>query len=206
MSNPPPTLAYATPFVGENTWSDIARRALLWTLLCSISAIPSFLWSRIGYNDAAIVCGVCLFIILYTVFTSTPQFLRFREKPFVRRTLYIGYATRILVSVIFPVGMALDLIPGLISIGLVESGGRSIGPSAGITESFIKTLLITIIQGTILNIILSVYMLILWVFQRLFCKPPVLQRGFPVEINAAEASVSVVQAPDGSTGLQRPPE
>jgi hypothetical protein len=184
MSNPQPTLAYATPFVGENTWLDIARRALLWTLLCSISAIPSFLFAVNTFSFPGMFFGVSLFIVLYTVFTSTPAFLKFREKPFVRRTLYIGYSIRLLVSVFFPVGMALDMIPGIISVGIVEElGGVTGGSRAGPGADFVATFLITLIQGTILNVLLSLFMLVLWGLQWLLCKPPVAAQGFPVESN-----------------------
>jgi hypothetical protein len=183
MSNEP-MLAYAPPPKPANTPADITRRALLWTLLCGISAAPSFIWAARGFNRLAMILGVVIFITLYTLTTSTPAFLRFREKPFIRRTLYIGYGTRILISVIFPVGMAADLIPGLISISVVHTILGSM------SEGFVATLLITIVHGTILNFLLTIYMFIVWGFQRLFMKPPEEPRGFPILMNQPENPVN----------------
>ena len=69
------------------------------------------------------VCGVLLFICLYTVSTCNDAFERFHARPFVRRTLYIGYITRMALSVAFPLGMFLDMFPGLVSIAIVERTG-----------------------------------------------------------------------------------
>lgn len=62
------------------------------------------------------IAGVAVFIGAYTFVTSTDWFARFVKRPFVRRTLFIGYGIRLGCSAIFPVGMAVDLVPGLISI------------------------------------------------------------------------------------------
>jgi hypothetical protein len=159
---------------------DIARRALLWTVICGVSAIPSFMWAYREFNPWAMVTGIALFIAAYTFSTSTPAFLRFREKPFVRRTLYIGYGTRLIVAIILPVGAAIDLWPGLLSINIVSR----LTPFSvvGDFDEFIFTLLTTIVQGTILNAIMSVYMGFVWALQAAVCKWPQEKRGFPVEM------------------------
>src|SRR4051812_38491282 len=169
-----------------NTVDDIARRAFLWTAMCGVSAAPSFIWALEGFNKAAMATGVVLFIIAYTISTSTPAFLRFRERPFVRRTLYIGYGTRLVLSILFPVGMAVDLIPGMMSISLVQFilHGVSFGGGSE-TNGFAATLLITIVQGTILNGLISIYMAVVWAFQAVVCKWPEERRGFPVEVTGS---------------------
>lgn len=162
---------------------------MLWTLLCGLSAAPSYIIAFPTFNHAAMFTGIALFIVLYTITTSTPAFLRFRERPFVRRTLYIGYGTRILIAVVFPLGIAVDLIPGAISIGIVGEffPGPFVGHGPGSARTFLPTLLITIVQGTLLNILLSVYMAIIWYVQKRFCKEPAEHaHGFPVEPLAQE--------------------
>lgn len=144
----------------------ILRRFLLWTLLCSISAAPSFFWAHKEFNWTAVFCGIGLFILFYTAITSTDFVLQFKEKPFVRRTLYIGYGTRLVVSILLPFGLTLDLFPGMLSVEI----GKSL---FGSKYSFTATLVITIIQGTLLNIILGVYMLVVYILQRAFMKPQV---------------------------------
>lgn len=143
----------------------ILRRAGLWTLLCSISATPSFVWAAHEFSRAAMVTGVAAFILFYTAATSTQAFHLFSRRPFVRRTLYIGYGLRVGVSIIFPLGMILDLLPGIISVNITEEVFRK-------DHSFVPTLITTLIQGTILNAILSIFMCIVYGLQRAFLKPP----------------------------------
>jgi hypothetical protein len=142
------------------------RRLLLWTVVCGVSAAPSFLFAREGFDDRAMAVGVGLFILAYTVVTSTRAFERFHDLPFVRRTLYIGYGTRLAASIFFPVGMTADVFPGMISVGLVDNW-TGYDP-----ESFTGTFLITLVQGTLLNVILTAFMAVIYTFQRLFMKPP----------------------------------
>jgi hypothetical protein len=90
-----------------------------------------------------------------------------------RRTLYIGYGLRLLLSAIFPLGFGVgfglvlfvDIWPGILSINIVNSLG--IEP-----RTFLGTLLTTIVQGTLLNVIIFVIMSIAYVFQRMFMTPP----------------------------------
>jgi hypothetical protein len=181
------TLSYAPPPTPVNTRGDVARRATLWTVLCSVCALPSFLFAAPRFNVPAMVVGVVLFIILYTFATSTPAFLRFREKPFVRRTLYIGYVTRVVISIIFPLGMIVDFFPGLISVTTIAVfvDNPRAGPGLGSAMDFFGTLLTTILQGTLVNAVLGIYMAVVWGFQRIFLKLPEDRYGFPVEINSA---------------------
>lgn len=148
----------------------VFRRAALWTFLCATSALPSFLWAHQEYSRSAMLVGVVAFILLYTVTTSTQTFHRFSRRAFVRRTLYIGYTIRFVLSALFPLGMALDLLPGLLSIEIVES---HLGKSHG----FVHTLLITLLQGTFLNIILGVFMVLVYAVQFAMCAPPQLDTG-----------------------------
>ncbi len=133
--------------------ADVLRRFGLWAGVCSISAAPSFIWAANQYDPWAMATGVACFVILLTVATCTERFERFKRRPFVRRTLYIGYGTRIGVSLLFPLGMFLDMFPGLISTAVAEQLGFN-------DNLFIFTLVATLVQGTILNVLLSIYMLL----------------------------------------------
>lgn len=157
------------------------RRLLEWTVLCSACAVPSFIWAYHEFNTGGMIAGVAAFIVAYTLVTSTDVFARFVKRPFVRRTLFIGYGTRLVCSAIFPVGMAIDVIPGLISIGIVDEfarlsgfnvsvSGRSFANAA--TGSFVGTFAITLIQGTFVNIPLGLLMLLVYGIQRAFCRLP----------------------------------
>ena len=103
------------------------------------------------------ILGIVIFALGMFGMTSTTGFYRFSRMKFVRRTLYIGYSIRLAVSVIVPVGAIADLIPGMISVLLVNSGMGG--------ERFIPTLVITIVQGFMLNAILAVLMGVIWFIQ-----------------------------------------
>jgi hypothetical protein len=162
---------------------------LLWTIICVVSAAPSFVFAQREFDRAAMVVGVCLFIAGYTAATSTAAFDRFHRRPFVRRTLYIGYGLRLILSIAMPLGALpllffADVIPGLISINIVKSTG--VRP-----ESFHGTLLTTIVQGALLNAIVFGVMLVIYWFQRLFMTPPPTSErlhGFEVVMPASPAS------------------
>lgn len=154
----------------------ILRRLALWTLVCCVSAAPSFAWAHQEFDRPAMVAGVALFILLYTALTSTARFERFRNRPFVRRTLYIGYGTRMAISVLFPIGLGADLMPGMLSVGIVQNLGLH-------PHGFAGTFATTCVQGTLLNILLSVFMVAVWGIQRLTMKSPD-QQGFPVVVRA----------------------
>lgn len=163
----------------------ILRRFGLWLLICTVSAAPSFIFAHEErFNDAAMVVGVVLFAAGYTAATSTARFLRLRNRPFVRRTMYIGYGLRLLVSVIIPVGFFLDLIPGMLSVGVARS-------LTGDPTGFIGTLIATLVQGTLLNIILGAFMLVLYALQRALLKHDEHRtHGFEVVIPAAAVAMT----------------
>ena len=151
------------------------RRLILCTVICSVSAAPSFVLASGEYDRGAMLVGIALFIAIYTAATSTDAFERFRRRPFVRRTLYIGYGLRLMLSVIFALGMsvvteagillAVDIWPGILSVQLVKGLGIELA-------TFHGTLLTTIVQGAMLNAIIFVVMAVSYSFQRLFMTPP----------------------------------
>jgi hypothetical protein len=142
---------------------------MVWALVCTVSAAPSFVWglNTVAASQAiAMLTGVAIFIAGYTLADFLTQHLGWRQSPTTRLTLKIGYATRIVISILFPVGGTLDLICGSISIGIsqhvlapttlgeLEGGGDSV--------SFLGALTITVIQGCVLNFVLAAYMLLVF--------------------------------------------
>ena len=143
---------------------NLLRRAYLWFVVCFVCAVPSLFCALDEFDRQAMLLGISIFALGMFAVTSTDGFYRFSRKSFVRRTLYIGYGIRIAVSVIFPIGMIVDLVPGIISISLVSSGSND--------GEFVPTLVITIVQGVILNGLLSVLMLLIWVVQMIWLPKP----------------------------------
>ena len=150
---------YAQPAV-------VLRRFALWLLACSVAAAPSFLIAMDGFNVFGMITGVLLFVILLTALTTNGWYDRIAAFPRVRVTLRIGYVLRMVVSVVFPVGFAVDMISGMISVSIVDglTGGDSLS-SAGET-GFWPTLAMTIVQGTILNTLILILCTAVWLVQR----------------------------------------
>lgn len=142
---------------------SLARSFVTWSLVCSIAAIPSFyLGFAITRGFAGMLTGVAIFIAAYIATDRATYSHPFRQSRIVRRVLRITYATRILITIAFPVGMFLDMVCGMIAIPLGtmnfdwEDPGRSTG-----SVSFLAAVLTTLIQGVLLNIVLGVYAAIL---------------------------------------------
>ena len=140
----------------------------MWTVICVTCAVPSFCWvnSASPFDMRAILCGILVFILLYAAVTSTAAFERLLALPFVRRTLYIGFGLRLAISVIFPVGMAVDLVPGIASVLIVEE-------LVAEPEAFLGMFLTTVIQGTLVSLILAAFMGIVYLIQVIFVPEPI---------------------------------
>jgi hypothetical protein len=169
-------------------YTTLLRRLLLWTFVCGVSAAPSFVMagglngrspSGGNFDRGAMAFGVALFILLYTAATSTEAFERFHARAFVRRTLYIGYAVRVGLSVAFPIGVGVDLLPGMLSVSMVEKLGLD-------PRSFGGTFATTLVQGAILNVLVFLFMFVVYGVQRMTMKPPatVAPPGFDVVLPA----------------------
>lgn len=154
----------------------VLRRLLLWTAVCVVSAAPSFVIAAHQYHQGAMALGVVVFILIYTGLTSTAAFERFHRRPFVRRTLYIGYGTRMAISIIFPIAMFPDIVAGTLSISIVREIFR-LEPS-----TFAGTFLTTCVSGTILNVMVLALMLVVYALQRALLPLPRDEqpRGFAV--------------------------
>jgi hypothetical protein len=144
------------------------RTLFKWTLICGLSAAPSFFWGGVVGNMQvlqiiAMICGICTFIVGYTLAEYTRFAQDLNSQPLVRRTLRIGYGTRIAISILFPVGLFLDMYVGVLSIqttGLLFS--INIGQSQADFFTFLGFYLTTLIQGVYLNVLLVCYMLVVY--------------------------------------------
>ena len=144
------------------------HRLGFWTLICGVSAAPSLLWGW-GLHPKpeqvfAMLLGILIFIVGYTLVTGIPFVQRLKRRQHVRTTLKVGYGTRLGMSIIFPVGLYIDMIPGILATALVENLMD--------IESFGGVLLTTLVQGALLNVLLSLYMLLVYGLVRLFSRKP----------------------------------
>lgn len=138
----------------------------IWSFVCILSATPSFLWGLGTIADSQILAmclGILIFIVGYTLVDQLTQLQPWRRNRQVSLALKIGYTTRVLATVIFPIGGGLDLMCGLFSVGIVQSVVPSLiqhpGGAADLEgkATFVGALLVTLVQGGILNIVLLIY-------------------------------------------------
>ncbi len=172
--------------MGERiTPRTVLRRFWLWLAICCISAAPSFYVASLDHADrAGMAGGVLLFVVIYTLLTSTSRFERFYERPYIRATMRFGYGLRMFLSVLTVLGtfndafflpLWPDLFCGVVTARIAESI-FGVTYDAG-TRRFGGAMLFTCIQGAILNCVVFAVMAIFYGFRRAYGKP-MLVRGF----------------------------
>ena len=146
--------------------ASLGWTAIRWIFVCVLSALPSFvLGLTVAQNEiAAMVLGILIFTIGYTVLDYGTASSRFRQNRKVSRTLRIAYGTRVAISILFPLAFYLDLFCGVITLTLTQ---RFTGVDAiyDDIDGFFGTLLTTLVQGLVLNLVLGVYALIVHAIQ-----------------------------------------
>lgn len=147
-----------------------------WGVVCSIAAIPSFVIATDNnFDQAGMGAGVLVFVVIYAAISSTEPFRRrWQTDRAFAHTVVVGYSLRLLVSAIVPVGMFLDMFPGMIAVDIV--GAMDFPRTA-----FVVAFLTTLVQGFLLNVILAMFMGMLYVVIKPFVRRPEQQRrGFMV--------------------------
>ena len=158
---------------------QLSRVLVKWLIVCGIAAAPSFVMGGgVGnWRTAAVlgmVSGVLVFVIGYTALEFTNAVQKQMQKPVSRRAAWIAYITRVGISVVYPVGLFIDIICGIFAMGFASSVTGLEGSRFGSGESvnvsdvvlFVQYAFTTIIQGMLLNLVLFGYMGLVW----LVCK------------------------------------
>lgn len=160
-----------------------------WTLICCISAAPSFFWGcalHRGFEHVVgMVGGILVFVLGYTVLECTHYYQQIITRPHMHRTALIGYGTRILISVLFPVGLAVDMMTGVISVAIIQSVSptNSVELSdAGASASAFAVFLTTVVQGILLNFMLFAYMICVYGVLRLVARVRERKQGHAVGV------------------------
>lgn len=141
------------------------QRLIIWTAICTVCAIPSFYWATIEDMDrtriAAMLTGIGVFILGYTVLTGMPAVRRLNVSPHVHLAVQIGYCTRIVISTIVPVALVLDAYCGLVTGSIIQAlnDATLVMPE----ESYLFVLSWTLLQGSVLNGILLVFVALVYV-------------------------------------------
>ena len=145
----------------------MARQAILWLSICGVAAVPSFLWGDVGFSIPAMLLGVVIFAAMFTVISVSTPFRGFLRRPFMRRTFCAAFVLRLITSVTLPIGIAVDVWPGLLATQAVQYGYASLGLETQ-RPDFFATLLITLLQGIFLNVLVVLLIAALWAPQRCF--------------------------------------
>ena len=137
--------------------------------MCGLSAAPSFFWGCTLHHAtehiSAMLCGVGVFVLLYTALECSSVYRQLIDAPHVRRTLLIGYGTRLLMSLLFPVGLTLDMFLGVIAVSLVETAMSIPYGSDASRLTFAVVFVTTLVQGVLLNLVLVAYMALIFAVQ-----------------------------------------
>ena len=147
-----------------------------WLVICAIAAAPSFVigGSMGNWRTAAVlgmVIGVLIFVVGYTALEFTTAIQEQMQKPVSRRASWIAYLTRVAISIVYPVGVFVDILCGVFAIGLstpvtgIADGGFGRGEIVNVSEAALcfQFALTTVFQGVLLNLVLFAYMGIVWV-------------------------------------------
>jgi hypothetical protein len=167
-------------------WTPVRplRSLARWTLICAISAAPSFFWGcglhRELHHIAGMLCGIGVFVLAYTALECTQAYHQVMRLPYVYRTVLIGYGTRIAISILFPLGLALDMVVGVFSVTLVEDSfvvSASLENLDYSAANFFVVFLTTLLQGVLLNTLLFGFMVAIYAVQWAFGRRGRVARG-----------------------------
>lgn len=180
----------------------ITQRVVAWTIICSVAATPSFIIASGEADRGAMVLGVLIFIALYVATSCTRFARRLFRKPFMKISMQIGYGLRMLLAIPVPPLWGADLFPGIIAVGVTEwlIGIGYTSFDNGTNQAFVATLIATLLQGVLLNIVVGVVVLICYGIQRLTRKHPHAPqpRGFEVLPMAQTAETSKISADESA--------
>lgn len=152
-----PLLPYSTPSsevlvaLEPLTVRHVAIRLFVWTAVCAVGAAPSVMLAYQGFSKAGMAVGIAFFALAHTALSCVPTVRRFYRMRFAKVAVHTAYGLRIAVSAAFPMGMAIDLMPGMLFVGLVER-------ITGAAESFPGTLLITLLMGSTISVYVLLFM------------------------------------------------
>ena len=145
--------------------ASLGRTFARWLIVCSISAIPSFVFGMVVTDNevGGMLVGILIFVAGYTWLDFITAKRPWRQNPRIRRMLRITYGTRIAISILFPIGGFLDVMCGTLTLTII-SPFTDVIPGTN-SLSFLGAMMTTLIQGCILNVVLGLYALLVYVIQ-----------------------------------------
>lgn len=174
-----------------------ADKLKLWSMICTISAVPSFYWAMaVGKNNMsailAMLDGIVLFILVYTVIASSEFYKKMKQKIFWFSALKWAFRVRVFYSmIVFPFILAIEVTRSVFML-TDPKAGDSVGvvlifinfvdvwlgaasteimmfflSKAASRNEFFSTFFLTITQGILLSLAVLAVAVIIWCFFRL---------------------------------------
>ena len=148
--------------VAEERKFNVGKSVLVWTAVCSISAVPSFLVG-LGFagnwNWPWMALGVLMFIAGYVAADRLTFNWVFRRRAAVRLSLGITFVIRVVATVVFPVALFVDMCCGIASSQVIIALGHGPSGSSGLPGPIV--LIWTLSQGVVMNALLSIIWVVL---------------------------------------------
>jgi len=179
----PSTVTAAEPLDDQERMPEPkpVRVIIKWLVVCTVAAGPSFFFGG-GLGNwrmpevLGMITGILVFVAVYSSIEFLPQIRAAMAQRAKRKAARIAYLSRMGISILFPVGVFLDLYCGIASVGLAgvlmgqgANGFGTVDSGSGLPISrFLTFLFITIIQGTLLNILVFAFMAIVFGVLRAF--------------------------------------
>ncbi len=146
--------------VVEVSPAGLAKTLSVWSVVCALSAAPSFIiavQSMAKDQVMAMVFGVVVFIMIYSAADLFTRERPFRKDSRMRTILRSTFIVRSVMVIIFPIATTTDIFLGILSVSLVQSIARVIevsNPNFDSNMSFGVTLVTTLVQGCLLSVLL----------------------------------------------------
>lgn len=143
-------------------------RWALCTVVVLACAGPSLF---MAFHFAGAMAGTALYVIAYGILTGTEWFAGLLRRPFVVRTLTIGYATRMAAPLVCA-GIVMDVFIGEFSRDLVVPLLKPYAASLRPWGRPLKAFAITIMDGLIQHLVLFAYMVVVYGVLSKFSRAP----------------------------------
>ncbi|MFN0138382.1 MAG: hypothetical protein ACKVS9_19940 [Phycisphaerae bacterium] len=131
----------------------------LMMLACLLGSLSSLIWSR-DYHPIGRAIGVAVWMGVYGLIGASHWFRNHLRNPAFRNAVSITLMLRAALSIMLPCGMVVDIFPGMLAVGMVQSlSGDDSDPNFGITvPPFAMTVggtaICALLQGLFLNLML----------------------------------------------------
>lgn len=146
------------------------RRGFVASGACLIGAIlPTFLAGMLGFSPHGITIGIAFIVAVYVLIARSDAYDAFVQNPRVERALRITYYTVVVLTLLFPIGMASTFFIGMVAVALVMPLAAPFDPADPL-----RTLSITLIYAMLAHLVLIGFGALIYTFTpRLLKRNPV---------------------------------